>query len=255
MLIDTHAHYMMDKFSADLDQVICRAEEAGIGAIINVGTDIETSKQAVQQSEKYDMMFSASGIHPHEASKVQEKDWDELTSLLDTKKNVALGEIGLDYFYDFSPRDIQLQLFEKQLKLAKELKLPIIIHSRNAMDDTLKVIDSVSENPWQGVFHCFGGNKEDALKVLERGFHISFTGVMTFKNFKEMDAVLAVPLEKLLLETDAPYMTPVPHRGKRNESMYIPVMRDFLADMHFVPKHEIEAVTTENAKGLFGLSF
>lgn len=253
MLVDTHAHYMMDKFSEDLDQVILRAKEAGIGAVINIGTDITTSKQAIAQSEVYDFMFAASGIHPHEVSNVEVNDWDVLTSLLNHPKNVALGEIGLDYYYDFAPKEIQKQLFEKQLKLAKDLNLPVIIHSRDAMQDTLNVIDSVSDALWKGVFHCFGGNKEDALKVLARGFHISFTGVITFKNFKETDAVLSVPFNKLMLETDAPYMTPIPHRGKRNESMYIPLIRDFLAELHSVSKQEIEDVTSENAKALFNL--
>ncbi len=253
MLVDTHAHYTIDAFEADLEAVLDRAQQAGIGAIINVGTDVASSEQVVEQSRKFNLLYTACGIHPHEASNAEEKDWDRLYTLIQFEKNIAVGEIGLDYYYDFSPKDIQIAFFEKQLRLAKALNMPVIVHSRNAMRDTLDVIDSVSEEEWKGVFHCFGGNKEDVVHVLKRGFHISFTGVMTFKNFKETDAVLAVPLDKLLLETDAPFMTPVPYRGKRNESMYIPLLRDYLADLHSVPAKQIEETTTANAKALFGL--
>ncbi len=252
MFIDTHAHLMMSQFDGDMENVLQRARDVDVQKILNVGTDIQTSQTAVRQSQKFSEIYTAAGIHPHEVSKCMDEDWEHLNALLTEPKVLALGEIGLDYYYDYSPRDIQKEWFKKQLQLARELDLPVIVHSREAMEDTLSVIDEAGDSPWKGVFHCFGGTKEDVPEILKRGFHVSFTGVVTFKNFSEKDAVLAVPLERLLLETDAPFMTPVPHRGKRNEPVYIPIIAEWLAGFYNVPIKRIEEQTTKNAVGLFG---
>jgi TatD DNase family protein len=252
MIIDTHSHLNTQPFDTDLEDVLRRAEENGVSAVIDVGTDIPTSRKAAGNASD-PRVYAAAGIHPHEASKAAESDLAELRGLLGRPRTVALGEIGLDYHYDFSPPDVQKRWFTLQLNLARELKLPVIVHVREAMDDALKLIDAVSEGPWQGVFHCFGGTAEQARMVLSRGFHISFTGVVTFKNFRGWDAVRSVPLHRMVLETDSPYMTPVPLRGKRNEPAFLPHIADRLAAFIEVSTDELARSTTENAIRLFGL--
>jgi len=253
MIIDTHSHLNMALFDTDLEDVLRRAGESGVSAVIDVGTDIATSrKAAVNASDP--RVYAAAGIHPHEASKAAPSGLEELRSLLGQPRTVALGEIGLDYHYDFSPPDVQKRWFTLQLKLARELNRPVIVHVREAMDDALDLIDAVSRGPWQGVFHCFGGKADQAGMVLSRGFHISFTGVVTFRNFRGFDAVRSVPLHRMLLETDSPYMTPVPLRGARNEPAFLPHVAEKLAAILGVSIEELAGSTTENAVRLFGLN-
>ena len=197
-------------------------------------------------------MYSAAGVHPHEAADAGEKDMPVLKELLRRQKTAALGEIGLDYHYDFSPREQQHHLFRIQLKLARETGMPVIIHVREAMGDALRIIDEEG-NGIRGVFHCFGGNGTDAAEVLARGFYISFTGVVTFKNFKRYDAVDAVPLERLLLETDAPYMAPAPFRGKRNEPGFMIKTAEKIAAVKQTPLEMVRDAAAENSRDLFGL--
>lgn len=251
--IDTHIHLNDDRFREDFDQVLERAKGADVGCMITPGTDLQSSRESMILAEKHAEIYAAVGVHPHEAAKTGINDLAEIERMVKHLKVVAIGEIGLDYYYDFSPQDVQRSLFKIQLKMAKRLNVPVIIHVRDAMQDTFKVIDAAGQPPWQGVFHCFGGTKADIPGVLDRGFHISFTGVVTFKNFEHADAVRSVPLDRLLLETDAPYMTPVPHRGKRNEPMFLVDTASWIANARNISLETLAQATTSNARSLFGL--
>jgi TatD DNase family protein len=252
MLVDTHTHLTMNEFKADLDDVIQRARDSGVMKMITVGTDLESSRDSVSLTERYHEIFAAVGLHPHEANK-EFGGLSRIRELAAHFKVVAIGEIGLDYYYDFSPREFQHHCFKAQLELARQLDLPVIVHVRDAMDDALSIIRSAGKPPWRGVFHCYGGTREEIPDVLKMGFHISFTGVVSFKNFRHMDAVQEVPLSRLLLETDAPYMTPVPHRGKRNEPMYLPYTVQAIAKMTDISEERLIKSTTQNANTLFHL--
>ncbi|HDQ44568.1 MAG TPA: TatD family deoxyribonuclease [bacterium] len=250
-LFDTHAHLSMKAFGEDLEDVIRRAGEAGVVGMLDVGTDIPSSLTALGLAEREPAVFAAAGIHPHEAAKASFEDFDTLAGMWGHPRVVAVGEIGLDYHYDFSPREIQKTVFTRQLEDARTRGKPVIVHVREAMDDALAIIDAVSGGLWDGVFHCFGGNREEALAVLARGFHISFTGVTTFRNFEGMDAVRAVPEDRLLLETDAPYMTPVPFRGRRNEPAFLGHTLSVLAGARGEEAGRLAETTTRNARRLF----
>lgn len=253
MLVDTHAHLNLTVFSGDRKEVVQRAKKVGVGIILDVGTDLKTSQKAIQNSQEMDGVYAAAGIHPHDSAKVERQDIAEIRKLLDHPKVIGLGEIGLDYHYRFSPAEIQQEMFSIQLRLAQEKKMPVIIHMREAMQNGLKIIDRCGKAPWRGVFHCFGGTVEDVHNVVERGFFVSFTGVATFHNFKDVEKVRAVPLDRLLLETDAPYMTPVPHRGKRNEPAFLVHTANVLADIYGIDFENLAEITTANARMLFGL--
>jgi len=252
-LIDTHCHLNMADFDDDRKDVIDRASAAGVEFILDIGTDIVSSRKATCLSKDNPSVFSAVGVHPHEASKVSESDLGAIESLLDDPKAVALGEIGLDYHYQFSPRDVQKSLFRKQIDIGILRGKPLIIHVREAMSDALRILRETECSQFRGVFHCFAGSAEDVPPLLEMGFYISFTGVVTFKNFSKHDAVASVPLNRLLLETDAPYMTPVPLRGKRNEPSMLIHTAKRLAETCGVPLETLVSQTTANAKALFGL--
>ncbi len=253
MLIDTHAHLNLKSFDGDREEVVRRAKNAGVERIVDVGTDMETSRKVIQNSRQIDSVYAAVGIHPHDSVKAGEKDIAEIEKWLDDPKVVALGEIGLDYHYQYSPDEIQQEMFSMQLRLAQEKKMPVIVHMREAMQNGLKTIDRCGKAPWRGVFHCFGGTVEDVHNVVERGFFISFTGVVTFHNFKDIETVRAVPLDRLLLETDAPYMTPVPYRGRRNEPGFLVHTAKVLADIYEIDFEKLAEITTANARMLFGL--
>lgn len=251
MWIDTHAHLDMEAFEGDLDSVLTNADEAGVRKIITVGTDLESSRRAIALAEKYDNVWATAGIHPHEADKIRDKDFETLIGLLAHPKCVALGEAGLDYHYDFSPRDVQAAVFKTQLRLAQALKKPLIVHVREAMHEAIDLIDSCKNGQWSGVFHCFGGDADDVPKVIERGFHIAFTGVISFKNFKNQEAVRRVPSSRLMVETDAPFMAPVPLRGKRCEPAHVARTGEVMAEMRQISVEELAAITTANAEALF----
>jgi TatD DNase family protein len=252
-VIDTHAHLNSDVFHEDLGEVLSRAAQAGVEKVIDVGIDDRTSAQAVENSRSHPSVFAAIGIHPHEASRTGIRGIPVLEKWFSDPKVVALGEIGLDFHYNFSPRAAQIDVFARQIVLAKERNLPVIVHSRKAMQDVLRVLDECGSNPWRGVFHCFDGTPGEAAEVLARGFHISFTGVVTFKNFSNHETVLLVPLDRLLLETDSPYMTPVPFRGRRNEPCYLRHTAEFLAKAYGVATERLIDITSGNAASLFGL--
>ena len=252
MIIDTHAHLNMDEFENDLDDVVMRAAAADVGVILDVATDLKSSRKAVKNSKKYKEIYAAVGFHPHEAINVKEEEWVELEKLLMHPDVVAIGEIGLDYHYNFSPRDIQREVFLRQLKLANKRDLPVIIHIREAMMDGLSVLDGCGDLKRRGVFHCFGGDETDVRNVLELGFYISFTGVVTFKNYTNKNIVQIVPIDRILLETDAPFMAPVPMRGNRNEPGFIVHTAQKIAETMGVTYGTISEATTENAEALFG---
>jgi len=250
---DTHAHLNMEVYDSDRDGVIERSLQAKVQWIIDVSVDLSTSLRSVALASKYPSLFSAVGVHPHEASNTSLEVLHRLEALCQNSKVVAIGEIGLDYHYHFSPPEIQKNFFLAQLELARRLDKPVIVHVREAMTDALDLIQSLAPSGWKGVFHCFGGKAEDIPKILEMGFLISFTGVVTFHNFKKQDLVRMVPLDRLLLETDAPYMTPVPFRGKRNEPAFLSYIANAIASFHQISPETVAQTTTANAKRLFGL--
>jgi TatD DNase family protein len=254
MFIDTHAHLFYPNFNGEVDQVIERAKQAGVDYMIVPGTDLATSVLAVELSEKYDCIYAAVGIHPHDT-----KDWNDsllaqIEELAKNKKVVAIGEIGLDYYYDFSPRDIQLKAFEAQLELALKLNLPVIIHNREANDDVMSFARKYKDSGLRAQFHCFAGSIEDARELVEMHHFLSFPGNVTFKNADAIRKVVSrIAPENLLLETDCPFMTPVPHRGERNEPALIKLVAEKIAEIHNLTVDNIGRTTSYNAHKLFGI--
>lgn len=250
-IFDSHAHYADSAFDADREKLLASLPETGICGVISCGTDIEVSKHSLALSRQYDYIYAAAGVHPHEAAKVSGDYLSDLRHLLADENTVAIGEIGLDYHYDFSPRDVQKKIFREQLELAIELDLPVIIHNREAHADTLEIL---KEYKPKGVLHCFSGSAQTAFEVLSLGIYIGFAGAVTFKNAKKpLEAAACVPLDRLLIETDCPYMAPVPHRGKRCDSSMIPLTAEKLAEVKNTDASEILCKTAENARRLFNI--
>lgn len=253
-MIDSHAHYDDERFDPDRDEILNKCSAHGVTHIINAGCDIKSSLACIELSRKYPFIFSAVGVHPHEALSCNEKTIEDLTDLTREKKVVAVGEIGLDYHYDFSPREVQKEWFAKQIALARSLKLPIIIHDREAHKDVLDIVRAEKGYEAGGVFHCFSGSREMAREVLEMGFKIGIGGALTFKNaHKPIEVVKYTPLDMLLVETDCPYMTPEPYRGQRNWSGLIKYVLDKIAEIKAIDYHEAENATSDNAICLFKL--
>lgn len=253
-MIDSHAHYDDEKFDMDRDQVLRECVSHGITHIVNAGSNIESSKKSIELAEKYSFVYAAVGVHPHDASECNMNTIDTLTALSKTHKVIAIGEIGLDYHYDFSPREVQKEWFAKQIALARKLRLPIIIHDRESHKDVLDIIKSEKACEAGGVFHCFSGSKEMAREVLNLGFKIGLGGAITFKNAqKPIDVVHYVPLDMLLVETDCPYMAPEPHRGKRNWSGNIELILRKISEIKEIEYTLAEEATTNNAIHLFKL--
>ncbi|MBF8983723.1 TatD family hydrolase [Lutibacter sp. B2] len=254
MLFDSHAHLDDKRFENERDEIIANAKEAGVEYILNPGADFESSVRAIEVAKKYDMVYASVGMHPHDA-----KDMDEITlelfrAMAKKPKVVAIGEIGLDYHYDNSPRDIQQKWFIEQIRLAKELKLPIIIHDRDANEDVLRILKE--ENPFDTgvVLHCFSGSAELARQYVKLGAYISIAGPVTYKNaIKTVEVVEAVSLDRLFIETDSPYLTPMPHRGKRNEMAYVQFVADKIAQIKGISYEMVANQTKENAKKFFGI--
>jgi len=251
-MIDTHCHLEMAAFDPDRGDVIERAREAGIAAIVTVGSDLKGSEGAVRLAGKYDFIYAAVGIHPHDAKDYTPGAAGKIRTLSREEKVVAIGETGLDYHYDHSPRDVQREVFEKQLDLAVELGLPVIVHSREAKADTLRILSASGVS--RGVMHCFSGDLEMAERVMAMGLYISFAGPVTFKNARRLqEAAAFIPDEYLLIETDAPYLSPVPMRGKRNEPSFLVHTARKLAQLRGVALDDIARITTLNAGRLFGI--
>ena len=253
MLIDTHAHLYFDWFDQDREEVLARAYAAGVKKIICIAIDLVTSRKCIELAEAHDGIFATAGIHPNDSTQLSDKALEELAELCRHPKVVAVGEIGLDFYRDRSPQEIQFEAFRQQIRLAKKCHLPIVIHNREAAQQILKVLQSEGTTGLTGVFHCFSENTDIARKVLEMGFYISFTGNLTFKKSKLPEVARTVPLERLLLETDAPFLSPEPQRGRRNEPAYVRHIAEKLAEIHETSLEEIGAITTGTATRLFGL--
>ena len=253
MLIDTHAHLQMSKYDDDRDAVIARAAEAGVDFIINVGIDLPSCREAVKLAEDHENLYAAVGVHPHDARTLDDNTLDALRDLASHPKVVAIGETGLDYYRDLSPRPIQRSAFEKLLSLAEEVDLPVIIHDREAHRDILEILGPYSGRV-RGVMHCFSGDRDFADKCIGMGLYISFTGTVTYPNSHQLREVAAhVPADRFFVETDCPYLTPQFKRGKRNEPAYVRAVAKKIAEIRRTTFPEIARVTTENAKTFFGI--
>lgn len=254
ILIDTHAHLDHERFKDDVDQVIERAKLAQVQSIITVGADLASSRQAVEFAKRSPDVIATVGVHPHDADSVSESVLNEIAILAQDEGVVAIGEIGLDYHYDFSPRDVQRRVFAIQISLARKLELPIVVHVREAYQDVMSILKSEHAEDVGGIIHCFSGDREVAKDCLDMGFYISVGGILTFANSKELRRIIrGLPLDRILLETDSPYLTPVPYRGKRNEPAYVVHVAEALADLKGIAFDEVAETTTLNACKLLGL--
>jgi TatD DNase family protein len=254
MYIDTHAHLFYPNYNNELDQVLERAKNAGVDYILVPGTDLASSAQAIELAAKYDFIYAAVGIHPHDTAEWTDDLVDKVRELANNKKVVAIGEIGLDYYYDFSPIEIQKKAFEAQLNLAVELKLPVIIHNREANDDMMEIIRKYKDTDLRAQFHCFAGSLEDARELIEMKHFISFPGNVTFKKADNIRKIVSrIDTENLLLETDSPFMTPVPYRGQRNEPAYISLVAEKIAEIHKLSIDDVARSTSYNTFKLFGI--
>jgi len=252
MIIDTHAHYDHRQYNGDRDSLIRSLPQNDVNFVINVGSSMNSSRASVRLAGEYEFFFASVGVHPHEAKSLDEEKLAELKALCNNKKVVAYGEIGLDFFHNFSPPDVQHVWFQRQLGLAHELDLPVIIHSRDAAEDVFDVIKDSSVR--KGVIHSFSGDAALALRYINLGFYIGIGGVVTFNKAGTLKAAVeAVPLERIVLETDCPYLTPVPNRGKRNDSLHLTYIANEIAKIKGVSFETICAKTTENALNLFNL--
>ena len=252
MIFDTHAHYDAHQFDTDRHEVLAALPEKGVQLVVNPGCDEESSRMSIELAARYDYIYSAVGWHPEEWEKWDAQSIQTLRELCKAPKVVAIGEIGLDYYWDKEHKEIQKEMLLAQLKLAREFDLPVIIHDREAHEDSL---DTVSCFPGiRGVFHCYSGSAEMAKILVKDGWYLGFDGPITFKNNKKAAEVLAVvPMERILLETDSPYMAPVPHRGKRCDSSLIPYMAEKVAEVKGLTPEEVLRITNENGRRLFGL--
>lgn len=252
MFFDSHAHLDDLKYDPDREEMLMRARQNGVSCIVNVGYDMPSSRRSVALAEKYEFIYAAVGIHPHDAAEATEDAFNEIRNLAALPKTVAIGEMGLDYYRDLSPRDIQQQVFRQQIQLAIELQKPVIIHDRDAHGDVMRILKEENAAQAGGVLHCFSGSMEMARECLQMGFYLSIAGPVTFNNAKKLTEIAAeIPLDRLLIETDAPYLTPEPHRGKRNESAYVVHVGKRIAELRNIPVEELAAATTANAKELF----
>ena len=253
MFVDTHAHLDFDTYDEDREKVIQRAIENQVLAIITIGTDLETSKQAILLAEKYASIFAAVGIHPSDCANLKDKDFEFIKELAGHEKVVAIGEIGLDYYHMHAEKDIQQNAFKQQIKIARELNLPMIIHNRDSHEDMLKILNEEGVKDIGGVMHSFSGDLEFLNKIIAMNMYVSFTGNITFKKSTSDELVKKVPIENLLLETDCPFLTPVPLRGKRNEPAFIVHSAKKIAELKEIEPELLGRITSENAKTLFKL--
>lgn len=250
-IFDSHAHYTDKAFNDDRENMLGSLTESGICGVINCGADIESSVFSLELAKEYPFIYAACGIHPEEVDNLPENYIEILRGLLKNEKCIAVGEIGLDYYWRKDNKELQKKVFEEQLRLAKELDLPVIIHDREAHEDTLDILKKYKP---KGVLHCFSGSVETAKEILKLGMYIGFGGALTFKNArKAVEVAEMLPIERLLLETDCPYMAPVPMRGKRNNSTYIPYVAEKVAEIKGINFQEVLDITNENARNLFSI--
>lgn len=251
MLFDSHAHIDNQRFDSDRDEVLARSRENGVTGIINAGACMPSSAASIELAEKYPEVYAAVGVHPHDAEGVKDEDYEQLADWSRHPRVVAIGEIGLDYYYDYSPRAIQKEVFIRQIDVARQMQLPIIIHDRDAHGDVLEIVKKEAQGV-TGVFHCFSGSMEMARECLALGFYIAVGGSVTFKNAAKLPAVAAsVPLDRLLFETDCPYLTPQPYRGRRNEPAYVRIVAEYVAELRQMELPALAEATTANVKRLF----
>ncbi len=259
MIIDSHAHLDMDAFRSDRDYVIARAIESGVGKIINVGIDLKSSRVSIELAKKYGAIIPAVGFHPHDAAGVGREDIITLRKMARDNKVAAIGEIGLDYYRNLSPREIQLGVFRQQLDLAGELDLPVIIHSRQAQNEVINILDTWQkqrrpESRAPGVIHCFSGDISEAQRYIAMGFYLSFTATITYPNACHMtDIIRSIPQNRIFVETDCPFLPPQQYRGSRNEPSYVALTLKRMAQILEIPLTEAEQITTENVNRLFQL--
>ncbi len=251
MFIDTHCHLNYQPLLKNAEAFLEEAYDNNVQKIICVATDIQNTLTAIKLADKYDFVYATAGFHPHDIESAKNGWLKEIERLLQHDKVVAIGEIGLDFYRDYSPRELQLPFFTKQLELAKSLNMPVIIHNRNADDETRDIINKVDY--YNSVLHCFGSNAEYAVEMIQKGLHISFTGNVTYRSKKTEKAVKAVPIEKLMLETDAPFLSPSSKRGKTNVPANIPLIAEKIAELKEISIDEVELITTENAVRFFNL--
>lgn len=252
-LTDTHAHLNDEKYSADLPEVIERARAAGVERIICCGYDAPSSEKAVEIAAQYDCVYATVGVHPHDSKHYDAQARSRISELANNPKVIAVGEIGLDFHYDFSPREAQLAAFADQIALAGELRLPVVVHSRESNRECLQVLRESAANVLGCVFHCFSGDEAFAREVLDMGFYVGFDGPVTFKSSDALRRIVKMcPMDRILIETDCPYLSPVPHRGKRNEPAYVRYVAEAIAAEKQIPIEELAAITSRNAAVLFG---
>ena len=252
MIFDTHAHYDDKQFDQDREELLASMKDHGIGTIVDVGSNMETSAWIVEAVKRYEMMYGAVGVHPSDTAEMTSADIDTLKKYASMEKIVAIGEIGLDYYWDEPEREIQKKWFEAQMELAREVKLPIIIHSRDAAKDTYDIMKALHAEDIGGVVHCFSYSKEMARQFLDMGFYIGIGGVVTFKNAKTLKEVAAyAPLDRIVLETDCPYLSPEPNRGKRNSSLNLNYVAEMISQIKGIDKEQLITVTEENARKLY----
>lgn len=255
MLIDSHAHLDMDDYKDDLESVIDRAFTGGIERIITIGIDLVSSVKALELANRYDFLYSTVGFHPHEADNVSYAHLMELQALAKENKVVAWGEIGLDFFKNRSQREKQIEIFKAQLEIANNIDFPVIIHNRDADKEILEILNSYKNFTHKGIIHCFSSDYKTALDFIDLGFHISIPGIVTFKNADKLKEVARrIPLDRLLVETDAPFLAPVPRRGKRNEPLFVIYTAKMIAELRGMEFEELAAVTTANCKNLFNIT-
>lgn len=250
MYFESHAHYDDERFAEDRDELIRSLSTEGVETVVNVASDIASSKASIDLAEKYPFFYASVGVHPHEVAKMNEEDIGTLKELSKHKKVVALGEIGLDYYYDLSPREDQRYWFRRQLSLAHELNLPVIIHSREAAQECF---DLIKESPVRnGVIHCYSGSAQMAKAYIDLGFYIGIGGSITFKNNRKgIEVVETIPIEKILIETDSPYLAPVPYRGRRNDSRLLKYVVEKISEVKKIPEIDICNITKNNAEMLY----
>ncbi len=253
MLVDSHAHLEMDEFDGDREAVIRRAQESGVDCIVTVGVNLEDSRKAVALAERYDTIYASVGVHPHDVKGIDETTYDLLRELSGSGKVVAYGEIGLDFFRNLSPKDLQIRRFGEQLELAAELGLPVIIHDREAHRETVEMLKG-RKGERGGVIHCFSGDYDMAARCLDMGFYISMPGTITYRKSEMLgDVVRKIPLDRLLVETDCPFLSPEPKRGKRNEPAYVAYIARRIAQIKDLSFEEVERMTSQNARDVFGI--
>ncbi|MDX9916686.1 MAG: TatD family hydrolase [Gudongella sp.] len=255
MFIDSHVHLDDPRFDEDRDRIIQELSKEGIDTVINIGADKQTSYASVELAEKYDNIYAVIGVHPHSASDVVTEGLDWLKELSKNEKVVAIGEIGLDFYYDNSPRDLQRKYFLEQLDIAKELDLPVVIHTRDAAKETFDILkEAASDGKLKVLMHCYSGSAEMAMDYVKLGFYIALGGAVTFKNARvPREVAAAVPLGNLMVETDCPYLTPEPFRGRRNEPKHVKLVAEKIAEIKGISTEELAKATAENARKFFGI--